>query len=66
MGGLPWKIVGLLGLFNAGMREIYEMRYLWQVPHRVDGGKLAHLLPEFRPTPIDRAFKDVLASQNRA
>jgi nucleoside-diphosphate-sugar epimerase len=26
MGGLPWKIVGLLGLFNAGMREIYEMR----------------------------------------
>lgn len=62
VGGLPWPIIRVMGLFQAGMREIYEMRYLWRVPHRVDGQKLARTLPDFRPTPVDVAFKLVLAS----
>lgn len=59
--GLPWFILPVLGLFQPVMREVYEMRYLWRVPHRVDGTKLRRMLPDFRPTPIEVAMRQVLA-----
>ncbi|MFK7837264.1 MAG: NAD(P)H-binding protein [Sulfitobacter sp.] len=59
---LPWPILWVLGLFQPAMREIYEMRYLWHVPHRLDGSKLARTLPDFTPTPLRDAMKDVLAA----
>lgn len=31
-------------------RELREMRYLWDTDHRLDGAKLARLLPDFQPT----------------
>ena len=61
IGGLPWWLVTLLGLFQPAMREISEMRYLWNVPHRLDGSRLAAILPDFRPTPLAEAMKAVLA-----
>lgn len=60
ISGLPWMIVRLMGFFQAAMREVYEMRYLWRVPHWVDGQKLKRTLPEFNPTPVDVALKTVL------
>lgn len=57
---LPWPLVRLAGLFNAPMHEIIEMRYLWSLRHRLDGSKLARTLPDFRPTPLDHAMKEVL------
>ncbi len=62
ISGVPWGLVRLLGLFKAPMREIYEMRYLWNIPHRLDGNKLARFLPDFLPTPIDVALRAALAS----
>ena len=59
---LPWPLIGLLGLFNAKMREVYEMRYLWHTPHRIDGAKLAAALPTFKPTPMADALKAALGS----
>lgn len=61
VSGLPWTVVRLMGLFQATMREVYEMRYLWHVPHWVDGQKLKRTLPDFNPTPVDVALKTVLA-----
>jgi len=58
--GLPWPIIGALGLVKADMREIHEMRYLWEVPHAVDGRLLAQLLPDFRPTPVAEAIATAL------
>lgn len=37
-------------------RGLVEMRYLWDMPHRLDGGRFAALVPEFRATPLDTAL----------
>ncbi|MEP5729142.1 MAG: NAD(P)H-binding protein [Sulfitobacter sp.] len=57
---LPWFIVRVIGLFQPAMREVFEMRYLWNVAHRLEGTKLAQTLPDFVPTPIEQAFKEIL------
>lgn len=59
----PWPIIRLLGLFSPAMREVIEMRYLWDVPHAVDGAKLARTLPDFRPTELGSAMADALGVQ---
>lgn len=53
---IPWPLMRVLGLFSPQIREVLEMRYLWNVPHRIDGGKLAAALPDFRPTPVKEAI----------
>lgn len=37
-------------------RHLLEMRYLWDMPHRLDGTRLAGVLPEFAPTPAPEAL----------
>jgi len=44
------------------MREVVEMAYLWRVPHRIDGAKLAAALPNFAPTPMESAFADAVTA----
>lgn len=58
---MPWPVLRLLGLFSPQIREVMEMRYLWNVPHRIDGSKLTAALPEFQPTPLDQAIAACLA-----
>lgn len=60
ISGLPWFVLRILGLFQPSMRELPEMRYLWNVPHRMEGKKLRQILPEFQPTPAPIAFKTIL------
>lgn len=60
--GLPWFIIPVLGLFQPVIREVYEMRYLWHVPHRVVGTKLYRMFPDFKPTPIEDAMRLALAA----
>lgn len=57
---MPWLVMGLLGRIMPSIREVMEMRYLWDVPHAIDGSKLARALPGFEATPLDRALADVL------
>ena len=35
---------------------LIEMRYLWSLPHRLDGAHFAELLPDFRATPLEVAM----------
>lgn len=56
VGGMPWAMLRIVALFNPQVREVLEMRYLWQTPHAIDGAKLAAALPGFRPTPFDEAI----------
>lgn len=56
----PWPVIRLLGLAWPMMREVVEMRYLWDTPHAIDGSKLAAALPDFRATPVDTAIADAL------
>ena len=56
----PWPIIRLMSVFNAPMREVIEMRYLWDVPHGVDGSKLERAIPNFRATGLNLAIGDAL------
>ncbi|MEM8655872.1 MAG: epimerase [Pseudomonadota bacterium] len=63
---LPWWAVRVMGLWSPLMREVYEMRYLWERPHAVGGSKLQAALPEFRQTPVELALADCLSEQTMA
>ncbi len=58
---VPWIAIKIMGLLNPIMREVLEMRYLWDVEHAVDGSKIARLLPNFQPTRLEDILHDILA-----
>lgn len=58
---LPWPLIYLAAPFVTVMREMLEMRYLWQVPLRLDNRKLVNLLGAEPHTPLDRALEGSLA-----
>ncbi|MBD1548322.1 NAD-dependent epimerase/dehydratase family protein [Roseibium aggregatum] len=58
--GMPWPLVRIAGRFSPLMREVTEMAYLWKVPHRVDGSKLAATLPDLPATSLDRVIAEVV------
>ena len=60
VGEMPWGAMRMISLFAPVVREVLEMRYLWNVPHAIDGGELAALLPDFRPTPLRTALADAM------
>lgn len=51
VGGLPWALIGAVGLVHKPWRELARMSYLWRVPHALDGSRLARvaLLPPATP-----------------
>lgn len=57
----PWWQLRLISPFSAMIREVLEMRYLWDVPHRIDGADFEALLPDFPATPLDEAVRAALA-----
>lgn len=62
----PWSIVRLIGIFNAQMREVLEMRYLWNIPHQIDGSKLSRTLPNLKATRLETALADATYHQTTA
>src|SRR5664279_170908 len=53
---LPAPLLGLLALFNPTVRELKEMRYLYEAPFVVDSSKMADSLG-VRATPIEQALE---------
>lgn len=51
ISGLPWALIGAVGLVHKPWRELARMSYLWRVPHALDGTRLAQvaLLPPATP-----------------
>jgi nucleoside-diphosphate-sugar epimerase len=58
----PWIAVCLAAPFSGFMRELLEMRYLWQVPLRLDNAKLVAGLGEEPHTLLDEAVAQTLRS----
>ncbi|MGG7566005.1 NAD(P)H-binding protein [Rhodovulum sp. DZ06] len=56
----PWWALRLAAPVWPLARELREMRYLWDRPHRVDGADFAALVPEFRPTPMEAGLAESL------
>jgi nucleoside-diphosphate-sugar epimerase len=57
---LPWPIIYLVSPFVGFLREMIEMRYLWQVPLRLDNRKLVSTLGHEPHTVLDEAVKHSL------
>ena len=60
--GFPWMLLRLGAPFNPMWRELLEVRYLWDVPHQLDPGPLAGLLPDYRPIPAEAVFASLAAA----
>lgn len=60
LGKFPWWIMRLLSPFVGFAREVREMRYLWDIPHELDGSEFYRLLPGFEMTPVGVALVDCL------
>jgi nucleoside-diphosphate-sugar epimerase len=56
-GGMPWGLIRAGGLLVPMWREIAEMRYLWHVPHALDGEALRAALGPLPATPLDLALQ---------
>lgn len=66
LGAAPWWIFQLASPFHRMARELLEMRYLWNTPHSLNGGKLKALLGDIPSTPADVAIRQALADQGKA
>jgi nucleoside-diphosphate-sugar epimerase len=58
---LPWIGVRAISPFNETMREMLEMRYLWETPVLLDNSKLVARLGAEPHTPIVEALRAALA-----
>lgn len=57
---LPWLLLRFISPFNETLREMMEMRYLWQRPLRLENGKLRAFLGEEPCTPLSDAVANTL------
>jgi nucleoside-diphosphate-sugar epimerase len=60
VGNLPWPLLSVGGLVVPAWRELAEMRYLWDVPHRLSGERLGALVGSLPDTPLERAMDETL------
>ena len=56
----PWWAMPVIALLNETVKEMLEMRYLWQTPVRMDNAKLKSLLGQEPHTPLDEAVAATL------
>jgi nucleoside-diphosphate-sugar epimerase len=59
---LPWWALRLAAPFNETLREMMEMRYLWQRPLRLANAKLTAFLGHEPHTPLDAAVAATLVA----
>lgn len=56
----PWGFLQLVRPFVPIVNELFEMRYLWAVPHRLDGAKLEAIIGPIPQTPLIDAVRATL------
>lgn len=61
-GGMPWGLIRVVGLVVPMMKAIAEMRYLWHVPHALDGARLAARIGPLPQTPPRQAVREALVA----
>lgn len=61
---LPWPLLRLIAPFNESLREMLEMRYLWNEPVLLDDTRLVRQLGAEPRTPLVEALRTALAGQS--
>lgn len=59
----PWLVFRLTSPVWELAREMGEMRYLFDTPHRLDGCTFNRLLPDFQATPLADAVTQILENR---
>jgi nucleoside-diphosphate-sugar epimerase len=54
---IPWALLRLAAPFSGFVRELLDVRYLWNVPIRLDNSKLVELIGHEPHTPLDQAVR---------
>lgn len=62
----PWPLLRLATPFSPMLRALFEMRYLWQRPHRLDDSRLRALLGQVPSTPLDEVARRCVAAATDA
>jgi nucleoside-diphosphate-sugar epimerase len=57
---MSWWLLKSFGQLLAMGRELAELEYLWRVPHRIDGAKLAAAIGNIPHTPLNDAVARAL------
>uniref|UniRef100_B0T6M7 NAD-dependent epimerase/dehydratase n=1 Tax=Caulobacter sp. (strain K31) TaxID=366602 RepID=B0T6M7_CAUSK len=58
---LPWGLLTLVAPFSPNLRELVELRSLWDTPIRLSNRRLVEVLGEEPHTPLDEAVRQTLA-----
>ncbi len=58
-----WPVLRLISPVSPLVREVLEMRYLWDTPHGVESERFSALLPQFRPTDLEAALAKTIAKR---
>lgn len=53
---MAWWILRFAQPFMPDVKHFFEMRYLWNKPHQLDGTLFGDLLPDFDHTPVQTAL----------
>lgn len=59
-GGMPWRLIRLMGWVVPMMKAIAETSYLWRVPHALDGTRLAARIGPLPQTSPRQAVRNAL------
>jgi nucleoside-diphosphate-sugar epimerase len=59
-GRMPWGLIRTVGTVYPLWREFARMRYLWQVPHALDGSSLSAAVGPLPATPLQAALRQSL------
>ncbi len=62
---MPWGLLRVVGFFNGVVRELIEMRYLFDGAVILDDPRLRELLPGFKSTGLNKAVRDTVESYRR-
>ena len=60
VGAFPWWLLNWAAPFVVTVREMQEMRYLWQTPLRLDNQRLLATLGHEPHTPLEQAVEVTL------
>jgi len=60
----PWWLMTILSPFWELAREMREMRYLYSMPHQIDGTKFDRLIPDFQPTDLEEVMLSSLPAHH--
>lgn len=55
----PWPFIRFASIFVASMRELPELRYMWQLPHEIVAGATSQSLAA-ETTPLEQALRQAL------